>query len=190
MRRDRRGPPGRPAPGAGDRGGAHAARGAAARPRARRRPRPAGGARSVGAAYPEAIAAADALSGRAKIAIEAYTYAHYPIVAGVVVTALGVEEVVAHVGETTELGFFDASALYGGLALYLLGHAAFKRRLYGTISAPRLIAAATLAAFAPLSAQAPPLLGLALLVAIVGSLVALEAARYASVRESLRETRA
>ena len=45
-------------------------------------------------------------------------------------------------------------------------------------------------ASAPLSAHAPPLLGLALVVAVVSSLAALEAGHYASVRESLRERRA
>jgi low temperature requirement protein LtrA len=138
---------------------------------------------------PAAERALSALSGRARVtmAVEAYTYLHFPIVAGVVLAALGVEEVLAHVGETDGLGFFAAAALHGGLVLYLLGHVAFKWRLHRTISVPRLITAAALAALAPLSAQAPPLLALALAVAIVGLLVALEAARYASLRESLRE---
>ena len=130
------------------------------------------------------------MSGQARVtlAVEAYTYLHFPLVAGVVLTALGVEEVLAHVGETEQLGGFAALALHGGLALYLLGHVAFKRRLHGTVSAPRLATAAVLALAAPLSAELPPLAALALVVAIVGTLVALETVRYALLREDLRQT--
>jgi low temperature requirement protein LtrA len=131
-----------------------------------------------------------ALSGRAQatLAVEAYSYLHFPLVAGVVLTALGVEEVLAHVGETDPLGRFAALALHGGLALYLLGHVAFKRRLHGTVSAPRLATAAVLALAAPLSAEFPPLAALALVVAVLGTLVAVETARYAPLREGLRQT--
>ena len=130
------------------------------------------------------------LSGRAQatLAVEAYSYLHFPLVAGVVLTALGVEEVLAHVGETEQLGRFAALALHGGLVLYLLGHVAFKRRLHGTVSVPRLAAAAVLALTAALSAELPPLAALALVVAVVGTLVALETVRYALLREDLRQT--
>ena len=56
---------------------------------------------------------------RAKLAVEAYTYGHFPIVAGIVLAALGVEGVVAHAGEREPLGVFYAFALFGGVALYL-----------------------------------------------------------------------
>jgi low temperature requirement protein LtrA len=129
------------------------------------------------------------LTGRAQatLAVEAYSYLHFPLVAGVVLTALGVEEVLAHVGETDPLGRFAALALHGGLALYLLGHVAFKRRLHGTVSAPRLATAAVLALAAPLSAELPPLAALALVVAVLGTLVAVETARYAPLRADLRQ---
>ena len=130
------------------------------------------------------------LSGRAQatLAVEAYSYLHFPLVAGVVLAALGVEEVLAHVGETEQLGGFAALALHGGLFLYLLGHVAFKRRLHGMVSVPRLAAAAALALTAPLSAELPPLAALALVVALVGTLVAVETVRYALLREDLRQT--
>lgn len=139
------------------------------------------------------LAAEHALSGlagraRATLAVEAYTYLHFPLIAGIVLAALGVEEVLAHVGESDRLGYFTAVALHSGVALYLLGHVAFKRRLHGTVSAPRLATGIALAATAPLSAHVAPLLALALVVAIVGVLVALETARYATVRQDLRRT--
>jgi low temperature requirement protein LtrA len=138
---------------------------------------------------PAAERALSALTGRARvdIAVEAYSYLHFPIIAGIVLAALGVEEVLGHVDETAALGTFAAWALHGGLALYLLGHVAFKWRLHGTINRQRLLAAAVLVATAPLSAHVPPLLALGIAVVVLGGLMAYEAARYAELRESLRD---
>ena len=58
---------------------------------------------------------------RARLALEAYTYGHFPIVAGIVLTALGAEGVLAHADESKRLGGFSAAALFGGAALYLAG---------------------------------------------------------------------
>jgi hypothetical protein len=51
---------------------------------------------------------------RARLALEAYTYGHFPIVAGIVLTALGVEGVLAHADEAEALGGFYGAALVGG----------------------------------------------------------------------------
>jgi low temperature requirement protein LtrA len=51
---------------------------------------------------------------RVDLAVEAYTYAHFPIVAGIVLAALGVEGVLAHAGETKPLGGFYGAALWVG----------------------------------------------------------------------------
>jgi low temperature requirement protein LtrA len=51
---------------------------------------------------------------RLRMALEAYTYGHFPIVAGIIVGAVGVEGVLAHAGEGEALGLFYAAALYGG----------------------------------------------------------------------------
>ncbi|HEX4689341.1 MAG TPA: low temperature requirement protein A, partial [Solirubrobacteraceae bacterium] len=37
---------------------------------------------------------------RMRLAIEAYTYGHFPIVAGIIVAAIGVEGVLAHAGDS------------------------------------------------------------------------------------------
>jgi low temperature requirement protein LtrA len=50
----------------------------------------------------------------ARLALEAYTYGHFPIVAGIVLAALGVEGVLAHAGETKPLGGFYGAALWVG----------------------------------------------------------------------------
>ena len=51
---------------------------------------------------------------RVRMAIEAYTYGHFPIVAGIIVGAVGVEGVLAHAGEGDPLGLFYAAALMVG----------------------------------------------------------------------------
>jgi low temperature requirement protein LtrA len=139
------------------------------------------------------VAAEHALSqldGRARVslAVEAYSYLHFPLIAGIVLTALGVEEALAHVGDGKALGWFAAAALHAGLVLYLLGHVAFKRRLHGAISRPRMVTAAALGAATPLSASVVPLAALALVVVVVGVLAAFETGRYGHVRRSLRQT--
>lgn len=53
----------------------------------------------------------------------AYTYLHLPIVAGIIVSAVGDELVLAHPGHATDAGM---AAMIGGPALYLLGVGAFK----------------------------------------------------------------
>jgi low temperature requirement protein LtrA len=50
---------------------------------------------------------------RVRMAIEAYTYGHFPIVAGIIVGAVGVEGVLAHAGDVKPLGLFYATC--GGL---------------------------------------------------------------------------
>jgi low temperature requirement protein LtrA len=67
---------------------------------------------------------------RARMALEAYSYGHFPIVAGIILTALGVEGILAHAGGTKHAGAFDATALLGGVALYLIGQLIFKNRLH------------------------------------------------------------
>jgi len=53
----------------------------------------------------------------------AYTYLHLPVVAGIIVSAVGDELVLAHPGHATGAGI---AVMVGGPALYLLGVGAFK----------------------------------------------------------------
>jgi low temperature requirement protein LtrA len=126
---------------------------------------------------------------RVRMAVEAYTYLHLPLVVGIVLTALGIEEVLAHVDEGEALGHFAALALHGGLALYLLSHVAIKRRLHGYVSRARVLAAVAVAAATPLSAALAPLPALLLATVVLGCLVAFEAVRYGVVRDELRQAR-
>ncbi len=69
--------------------------------------------------------AADEVPGQ--VGRDAYTYLHLPIVAGVLLTAVGDELVVAHPSES--LGTAGALVALGGPALYLLGVVAFGARI-------------------------------------------------------------
>jgi low temperature requirement protein LtrA len=125
---------------------------------------------------------------RVDLAVEAYSYGHFPLVAGIVLAALGVEGVLAHAAESEPLGALYALPLFGGVAGYLAGQLLFKRRMHNTLSLPRLVATGVLMAAVPAAIALPPLAGLAGLVLILAGLIVVETTRYAQTRRSLRDT--
>ncbi|WP_212987972.1 low temperature requirement protein A [Actinoplanes auranticolor] len=114
---------------------------------------------------------------RVRLAVDAYTYGHFPLVAGIVLTALGIEGVVAHAGDTEPLGTWYALPLLGGAALHLGGHLLVAYRMHAVLWAPRLAAAVVLLAAVPVAAALPPMAGLAGLVAVLTVLAAVETIR-------------
>ncbi|MBB4936559.1 low temperature requirement protein LtrA [Streptosporangium album] len=104
----------------------------------------------------------------------ALVYGHFPIIAGILLTALGIEGVVAHIGDGEPLGVFSALALYGGVALYLLGHLLFGLRMHGALNRPRLLAACALSAAAPIAVALTPLASLTGVVVILVALIVVE----------------
>jgi low temperature requirement protein LtrA len=102
---------------------------------------------------------------RGRIARSAFTYSHLPMVAGIIVTAVGDELVIGH-----PLGDADVAtiaAVLGGPALFLAGHALFKYLIFGVVSRARLVAIGLLAAFVPLAMTVPPLAIIAFATAVV-----------------------
>ena len=75
-------------------------------------------------------------------AADSYSYLHLPIVAGIIVFAVGAKALVAGVGEP--LGDAERLAFCGGLALYLAGLSAFQLRLLREGSPTRLLVAVAL----------------------------------------------
>ncbi|MDQ0634402.1 low temperature requirement protein LtrA [Arthrobacter pascens] len=128
-------------------------------------------------------------SARATMAVDAYTYLHLPLVAGIVLSAFGVEEVLAHTTETEGFGTLGASALYGGTALYLLGSTAFWRRIGGGWKKGRLGGSAVMLLFIPVAAPLAPLAALVLVAVVTGLLVAAESTLYAETRAAVRARR-
>jgi len=102
-----------------------------------------------------------------RIARSAYTYSHLPIVAGIIVTAVGDELLIAH--PTGHADPATVATVLGGPAIFLAGHALFKLTVFGAVSVPRLVAIAVLAAFAPVALNLPPLaIGVAATVVVLG----------------------
>jgi low temperature requirement protein LtrA len=119
-----------------------------------------------------------------RIARDSYTYLHLPMVAGIVLSAVGVKKTLAHVGD--ELHDVPAVALCGGVALYFVALSALKRRNIGSFNVPRLVAAAALIALVPVATAVPALLALALVAVVTCALIAFEFVHYAGARERIR----
>jgi low temperature requirement protein LtrA len=129
---------------------------------------------------------------RARMARDAYSYLHLPMIAGVILVSLGLEQVLEYVGDASHhtlrdaLAWLPLSAMYGGVALYLLAHVAFKFRTWHKVSVPRLVVACVVLSSIPLAAQLMALAALALLAAILVSLIAFETLTFSDVREQVR----
>ncbi|TCC51311.1 low temperature requirement protein A [Kribbella capetownensis] len=129
---------------------------------------------------------------RPKLARDAYTFLHLPMVIGIVLLALGLKKVLEYVGDTEHHHLDDPLkggglfALFVGVALYLLGHVGFKRRTVHQWSASRLITAALVLIAIPLVASVPALGQLAVLAALLTVLVAFESVRFAQQRDELK----
>jgi low temperature requirement protein LtrA len=129
---------------------------------------------------------------RPRLARDAYSFLHLPLIMGIVLLALGMKKTLEYVGDSahhdladplTGIGLF---ALYGGASLYLISHAAFKLRATHILSVQRLVAAALVLMLLPLGAQLPALGALVVLTAVVVGLVAFETLRFAEDRERIR----
>jgi low temperature requirement protein LtrA len=106
------------------------------------------------------------------------------MVAGIVLVALGLKTTIAHVDEP--LAQVPAFALCGGLALYLLGHVAFRLRNLRTLNGPRLGLALALLVMVPFADEPAAWVTLAAVCAAVWLLVGYEVVRYAEARERIR----
>jgi low temperature requirement protein LtrA len=115
---------------------------------------------------------------------DSYTYLHLPMVAGIIVFAIGVKRTLVDV--SGNLPALHAAALCCGVALYLLALSAFKRRNVGSFNSPRLLAGAALALFSPIATLVPAIAALAVVAAITCAMIAFEVTRYAEARTRIR----
>jgi low temperature requirement protein LtrA len=121
---------------------------------------------------------------RNRLARDSYSYLHLPMVAGIVLGALGLEETLHHVGEPLEGP--HAAALLGGTALYLLAHVAMRLRNARTVSRTRLGLAAVLLASIPLAQVVDSLATLAAVNVLLWAMIAYETHLYDDRRYNLR----
>jgi len=128
----------------------------------------------------------DATPGREQnsLARDSYSYLHFPMVAGIVLIAVGMKKTLAHVDQELEL--VPAAAMLGGTALYLLAHVAFRLRNTRTLSRRRLVTAFLFVALVPLALEVPSLVTVAVAAALLSGLIAYEALRFAEARDRIR----
>jgi low temperature requirement protein LtrA len=86
-----------------------------------------------------------------RLARDAYTYLHLPIVAGIIAAAVGDDLLIADSGRA--LHGVGLAMMLGGPALFLVGESLFRLRLTGAANAERLAVAAILVLLAPLGSQ-------------------------------------
>jgi low temperature requirement protein LtrA len=83
-----------------------------------------------------------------RLARDAYTYLHLPIVAGIIATAVGNDLLIAEPHHAP--GGIGAAMLLGGPALFLLGERLFVRRMTGTAIGSRAAWAVVLVLLVPI----------------------------------------
>jgi low temperature requirement protein LtrA len=121
---------------------------------------------------------------RNRMARDSYSYLHLPMIAGIVLFALGLKKTIAHVGD--ELDTIPAIGLCGGLALYLLAHLAFRLRNVGTLNRQRAVTAVVLLALFPVALEVPALVALGAVLVVWICLIAYEAIRFREARARVR----
>ena len=119
-----------------------------------------------------------------EMARDSYSYLHFPMVAGIVLVALGMKKTLGRGGRAAEE--VPAFALLGGLAAYLLAHVAFRYRHIHTINTRRTGLAVILLAFLPVATEIPALATVAVVTTLAWLLIVVETRSYGEGRARLR----
>jgi low temperature requirement protein LtrA len=114
-----------------------------------------------------------------RLARDAYTYVHLPIVAGIIATAVAANLLIAAPGAAP--GAVGVAMVLGGPALYLLGESLFCWRMTGATSIARVAVAGFLMLLAPLAGRLSAL-ELSLVVAVLLPALALWERRVSARR--------
>jgi low temperature requirement protein LtrA len=123
-----------------------------------------------------------------RIARDSYALLHLPMIAGIVLFALGVKKVLEHTGDPMK--DMPAVALCGGLALYAVSQVAFRWRNTGTFSAARTVTGLACMAVIPLAMQTAALVALAVLALVWITLITFETIMFAAYRQEVRGAQA
>jgi low temperature requirement protein LtrA len=121
---------------------------------------------------------------RNALARDVYSYLHYLLVAGIVLAALGLHDVLAHPEDPLQT--VPAFALLGGVAIYLLGHVFVRLRGAHTLNRQRLILALVLFALVPLAREPSGLVAVGAVAALLGAMIAYETRSYGESRARVR----
>jgi low temperature requirement protein LtrA len=121
---------------------------------------------------------------RNELARDSYSYLHLPMVAGIILVALGLKKTLAHVDDPFETVI--AFALLGGIALYLLGLVGFRLRHVHTLNRHRFVIAILMLALLPLAVELPALVTVSIVTGILGVMIAYETRHYGEGRQRVR----
>jgi len=131
---------------------------------------------------------------RALIALarDGYIYLHLPMIAGLILFAIGAEEALRYANTVSSDPFqplhgLGTCLLFAGLALYFASLAAFQLRALGTLLWSRVAVIVLLIAIAPIAGRLPSAVVVGLLVGICVALVTVETIVYDDSRHALRE---
>ena len=123
---------------------------------------------------------------RVAFARDVFSYAHFPMIVGVVLFAFAMKKIIGDTGD--ELATPVAFALCGGSALYLLTYSAIRIRIERRlkVSRGRFVAALVLLLLLPLATAVPALAALALVTAVWLALHAYELVWWREARAQSR----
>jgi low temperature requirement protein LtrA len=135
---------------------------------------------------------------RARLARDSYSYLHLPMIAGIVLFALGLKKTIEHVDDP--LATVPAVALCAGLSLYYFAHVALRARLVldvwhrttdrpGLFGPGRLATAIGMLALLPAALELSALVALALVTALSCALIVWDVVHYREERAEMREAR-
>ncbi|HSF37288.1 MAG TPA: low temperature requirement protein A [Nocardioides sp.] len=129
---------------------------------------------------------------RPRLARNAYSFAHLPLMVGIVLVALGLKKVLEYVADTEHHDLSDPlkgaalAALVLGLATYLVAHVLFKHLVSHELSTARLVAAVVLlVAWVPLR-EVPALGQLGVVLLVVVAALGTEAVVHRERRREIR----
>ena len=125
-----------------------------------------------GAAEKHSGAAMSASDDPGRLARDAYTYLHLPIIAGIIATAVGANLVIAEPGDPQH--GVGLAMLLGGPALFLLGENLFQRKLTSRTNTKRLAVAALLILLVPLAGHIAALVVTAIVTTLLAALAVWE----------------
>lgn len=128
---------------------------------------------------------------RTQLATDSYTFLHLPLIAGIVLVALGLKKSFLYIADTEHHTPSEALhgvpiwTLTGGLALYLIALSALRKRNLGSWNVQRLAAGILLVAATPLLEHVPAAALLLIVAAVVLGLIAFERLRFAEWRRQV-----
>jgi len=125
-------------------------------------------------------------TGKAQLTMarDSYSYLHLPMVAGIILFAVGAKKTLGDVGEPLKL--VPAVALCGGVAMYLVAHVLFRLRNVRTFNRHRAVVSVLLLALIPVAVELPAVATLAAVTGLCVGLIAYEAIRFADARDRVR----